>query len=119
MGTVHDDRRHDVEHVGDVSEVHHEVVIAHHITTLCQPYLLGPCIAGFLHGIAHVTSTEELCLLDVDDASCLCRSDQQVRLSAEEGRYLYHIAYLSHRFCLPGFVDICQYLESKIGFDVS
>ena len=75
-------------------------------------------LTGFLYGIAHVTTTEELGFFDIDGTACLRCSYQQVGLPAQEGGYLYHVADFAHGFCLPGFVDVRQYPESIFRFDI-
>ena len=47
VGAVHDHRGHDVEHVGDVAEVHDKVVIAKAIAALGEPNLLGTAVLCF------------------------------------------------------------------------
>lgn len=51
------DCRNNVEHVGDISEIHYEIVISIHVTTLRKPLLLSSGIFGFLYGILHILST--------------------------------------------------------------
>ena len=112
--TVHDDRRHNLQHVADVAEVHHQVVIPHHVATLRQPHLFGAGLAGLLYRVPHVAATQELRLLDVHrPARPRCRC-QQVRLTAQEGGYLYHVAHLTHSLSLPTFVDVRQQPQSVL-----
>ena len=107
VGAVHDDIIHNLQHLGDVSEVNHQVVVTHHVAALCQPDLFGTSLAGFLYGIAHILSAEKLGLLDVYDTTGLGCCNEQIGLSAQEGWYLQHVAHLSCRLCLPGFVNVC------------
>ena len=76
MRTVHDHRRYQFQHIGDVAEVNHQVVVAHHITTFREPYLFSTSLAGFLHGISHILATQELCLLDIHGAPSLGSSHE-------------------------------------------
>ena len=71
MGAVHHHCRHDVEHIADVAEVDHQIAVAHHVAALGEPDILGTSLSGFLYWIAHVTPSQELCLLDVDSLARL------------------------------------------------
>ena len=35
MGTVHNNRWHNLQHIRDVTEIYYKIVVSHHITTLC------------------------------------------------------------------------------------
>ena len=72
MCAIHDDRWHDVEHVRDVSEVDHQIVIAEGVAAFGEPNLVCTSVASLFHGVAHVLSAEELSLLDVHGAAGLC-----------------------------------------------
>ena len=54
VGAVHDDRRCELEHVGDVAEIDHQIVVAEGVAAFCEPYVLGSRVASFLHGVAHM-----------------------------------------------------------------
>ena len=74
MCAVHDDGVANLQHVWDVAEIDHQVVISHHVATLGEPHLHGASLTGFLHGITHVTAAQELGFLDVHHTSrpCCC-----------------------------------------------
>ena len=88
MRAVHDDIVHNFQHLWNVTEVNHQIMVAHHVATLCQPYLCGTSLAGFLYRIAHILSTQELTFLDVHCASSLGCCNEQISLPTQEGGYL-------------------------------
>ena len=106
MCTVHHHRRHNLQHVGDIAEIHYQVVISEHVSPLRQPHVLGSCLACLLYGIAHVVAAQELRLLDVHRLARLGGSHKQVGLSAQECRYLYHIHHFAHGRCLIALMDV-------------
>ena len=50
---VHDDHGDNLFHVGDVSEVYNQIVVAETVATLGEPYLLGSALKSLLNGVAH------------------------------------------------------------------
>ena len=91
MGTVHDDIWHNLLHVRDVSEIYHEIVIAETVAAFCEPNFLGTALQCFFYRIFHISTAQELCLLDVNDFTSLGCRNQKVGLSAEEGWNLENI----------------------------
>ena len=118
VGAVHDDCRHEFQHVGNVAEIDHEVVIAHHVAALCQPYILGTGLAGFLYRIFHVLATQELGFLDVDRPPGLGSSHEQIGLTAEEGGYLDNIADFADGRGLTTLVNIGQQAQTVLCLNV-
>ena len=106
VGAVHNHCGDNLLHLGDVAEIHHQIVVAEATAPFGEPSLSRAAIEGFLHRIAHVAAREELGFLDVDRLSRLGRCEQQVGLAAEEGRNLDNIAYLPHRLCLPTLMNV-------------
>ena len=106
VGAVHDDGGHQPEHVGDVAEIDHEIVVSEAVAALGEPHFAGAALACFLYGIHHVAAREELCLLDVDDAARACGGYEQVGLAAEKGRNLEHVAHFAGGLGLPGLVNV-------------
>ena len=106
---VHDDRRNYSQHVADVAEVDYQVVVPEHIAAFCKPNVFCTGIAGFLYGVTHILSAEELGLFDVYRAPGAGCGYQQVGLAAEESRYLQHVGHLACRLSLPTLVDVGKY----------
>ena len=111
MCAIHNHAWHNFKHVGDVPEIHHQVVVAKAVSALGQPNLFGACILRFFHRVAHVGATQELSLLDVHGLASLGCCNKQVSLPAKESRYLEHIAHRSGSLCLMALVYIGKYAE--------
>ena len=106
MCAVHDDGGNDVVHVGNISEVYHEIVIPEAIASFGEPYVVCPGVSSFFYGVSHVVCAEELCLFDVDRFPGLCGGDEQIGLPTQKGGYLDDVHHLGDFSCLPGFVDV-------------
>ena len=106
VGAVHDHRRHDVEHIGNVAEIDHEVVVAEGIAAFREPNLLRAGVASLFDRVAHVATAQKLCFFDVHRASCPRRRHEQIGLTAEERRNLQHIAHFGDGRSLPRLVDV-------------
>ena len=91
VGAVHDDRRDDAEHVGDIAEIDNKIVIAETVAALGEPHIGGTALTGFLDRIAHVGTGEKLGFLDVHGLARLGGSNDEVGLTAEESRNLNDI----------------------------
>ncbi len=81
----------------------------------------GRWVAGtgdLVEDVLHVPRSEELTLLDVDRATGLGSSDQQVRLAAEEGRDLQDIDGWSHGGALLFRVNVGQDRNAEFLLDV-
>ena len=118
MCTIHDDTGNNLEHIGNIAEVNHQIVIAETIATFRQPHFLAARFEDLLHRILHICTRQELCLLDVDTLSGLGGSDKQIGLTTQERRNLQHIDNLGNRCCLIGLVDIGQQLQTILCLDV-
>ena len=88
MCAVHDDGGNDVVHVGNVSEVYHEIVIPEAVASFGEPYVVCSGVSSFFYGVSHVVCAEELCLFDVDRFPGLCGGDEQIGLPTQKGGYL-------------------------------
>ena len=119
MGAVHDDIRYNLLHIRNVSEIYHEIVVAEAVATLGEPYFAGTTIQSLLNRILHISSAQELSLLDVDNLAGLGSRYEQVGLAAEEGWYLEDIAYLARCFSLIALVDIGGDAKSVFRLDVA
>ena len=106
VGAVHDHRRHDVEHIGNVAEIDHEVVVAEGIAAFREPNLLRTSVAGLFDRVAHIATAQKLRLFDVHRASRPRRRHEQIGLTAEERRNLQHIAHFGDGRSLPRLVDV-------------
>ena len=109
MRAVHDDRRSDTEHVGNVAEIDHQVVVAVHIATFGKPNLTGTGLHRLFIRVSHIFTRKELRFLDIDRTSRTGRSDQQIGLAAKECRNLDHIDDFADRSGLTGFVNCLLY----------
>ncbi len=101
------------------AEIHHEIVVAEAVATLGEPYFAGTAIQSLLNRILHISSAEELSLLDVDYLAGLGSRYEQVGLAAEEGWYLEDIAYLARSFSLIALVDIGGDAKSVFRLDIA
>ena len=86
MRAVHDDRRSDTEHIGNVAEIDHQVVVAVHIATFGKPNLTGTGLLRLFLRVSHIFTRKELRFLDIDRTSRTGRSDQQIGLAAKKRR---------------------------------
>ena len=118
MRAIHHHRRCNLQHVRYIPEIHNQVVISKHVSSLREPHVLSSRLASLLHGVTHVVAAEELCLFDVHRLSRLGGSHEQVRLSAQERRNLYHIHHLAHRSCLIALVDVGKQSQSILALYV-
>ena len=119
VGAVHDDIGYNLLHIRNVAEIYHEIVVAEAVATLGEPYFAGSAIQSLLNRILHISSAEELSLLDVDNLAGLGSRYEQVGLAAEEGWYLENIAYLARSFSLIALVDIGGDAKSVFRLDVA
>src|ERR1043165_407166 len=106
--TAHDRKR---AHVND------EVVVAEAEAALCEQEFLAPGGACLLDDVARVPGREELPLLDVDGAARLAGGDNQVRLTAEEGRDLQNVRDARGLFDLRNVVNVGGHGQARLLFD--
>ena len=84
VGAVHDHRRRDGEHVGNVAEIDDQIVVAEAVAALGEPDFGSAGFERLFVGIAHVGARKELRFLDIDGFAGLRRGHQQIGLPAEE-----------------------------------
>ncbi len=118
MGAVHDHRRRDGEHVGNVAEIDDQIVVAEAVAALGEPDFGSAGFERLFVGIAHVGARKELRFLDIDGFAGLRRGHQQIGLPAEESGNLQHVDHLAGRFGLPGLVDVGEELQPPFGAHV-
>lgn len=63
MGTIHHHGLRDAQHVGDIAEIDHQIVVTVDIAAFGEPYFRSPRIARLLIGVLHVQPRKELRLL--------------------------------------------------------
>ena len=88
VGAVHDDAVCPLAHERKIPKIYYEVVLAEGIASFCQPYFCSASFSHLLNREAHVLSTQELCLLNIDYTSRMCCRHEEVCLTAQEGRNL-------------------------------
>jgi hypothetical protein len=66
-----------------------------------------------LHRVRHVSRRHELPLLDIHDPARAARGHEQVRLTAQERRYLQHVRRLGHRLDLPDLVNVGHHRHAE------
>ena len=65
MGTIHHHGLRDAQHVGDIAEIDHQIVVTVDIAAFGEPYFRSPRIARLLIGVLHVQPRKELRLFDI------------------------------------------------------
>ena len=87
-------------HIGD------ESVVAKRYAALGDEHVAVSCAGDFFHHVGHVPRREELTFLDIDDASSLCSSNEQVSLAAQEGWDLQDVDDAGDRSALIWLVHV-------------
>ena len=109
MGGVENDRKARRRQLRQRAHVGDQRVVAERRAALRQQDLIIAGVGDLRDHVRHVPGREELALLDVDRLAGPGGGHQQVRLAAEEGRDLQHVADLGHRGALVGQVDVGQH----------
>ncbi len=111
VGAIHYHFGHYLQHIGYVTEIYNEVIVAECVASLGEPHVSGTRFPGLFHGIAHVFPAEKLCLLDVYRLASPGSCHKQVGLPAQESRYLHHVNHFSCGLGLPTFVYVCEQFQ--------
>ena len=104
-------------HLRQAAEIDHQCIVAEAGAALGQQYVSRTAGFQLAHHVPHVPWREELALLHVDGPARAGGGQQQVRLTAEEGRDLQHVHDLCHGCRLIAFVHVRQHRHANLVLD--
>ena len=116
MRGVHDRRMTKASHDGERPHIDDEVLVAEGRAAIGLPNLGGLGAFELIHDEAHFKRREELALLHVDDFAGFGGGDEEISLTAHEGRHLQHVDDFADRFALVGSMDVREDVEAEIFF---
>ena len=109
MRGIEDDRVAEPTHEREGAHVDHEIVEAEGRPPFGQDDLVRAALLELVHDVPHIPGRQELTFLDVHDATCLGRRDQEIGLAAQERRDLQNVGALGGDFGFLGPVDVRQH----------
>ena len=101
-------------HDRERAHVDHEVLVAEGRAALGLPHLARAAVAELGGHVRHLRRREELPLLHVHHPAGGGRRQQEIRLPAEEGRDLQHVAHLGDAPHLGGLMDVRQHGKAVV-----
>mmetsp|Transcript_28567 Transcript_28567/g.80538 ORF Transcript_28567/g.80538 Transcript_28567/m.80538 type:complete len:322 (-) Transcript_28567:62-1027(-) len=101
-----------IAHPLEVTGIHNQIAVPNHGSTLADHDVGVASPADLVGRVAHHTGSAHLTLLDVDDLASLGSSNNQVGLTAQEGRDLDDISNLADLLSLPRLMDVGHYRDT-------
>ena len=105
---VHDDGIAELSHDRQRAHVGHKRVVAEAGAAFGQHDAAAAGFLGLGDDVLHIPGRKELSLFDVDGSAGLRGLVDEVRLAAEERRYLQNIEHLGRFFHLAAFMDVAD-----------
>jgi hypothetical protein len=108
VGDIEHDRVSELTQDGERTEIHNQIVVTEAGAPLSEHYPVGTGLQGLREHLSHLGRREELSLLEVDDPAAARSRPDQVRLAAQECRYLKYIQHRCRSGDLAGFVNVAK-----------
>ncbi len=102
-------------HDRQCAHVRHQRVVTERRAALGHQHVRVAAAGDLGHDVRHFPRREELALLDVDDLAGRSSSQQQIGLTAQEGRNLQDVHRLGSFGALRGLMDVGQDRQSEGG----
>ncbi len=118
MSRIEHNRRTKSCHDRQGTHIGNKRIIAERNAAFCRQHIGIAAFRDLGKNILHVPRRQKLALLDVHDASSLCRSDQQIGLTAEERRNLQDINHGSNFGTLLFRMDIGQHWKTELFLEI-